>query len=69
MCLRPGFCFWLEERSQGMTACFERARHGDPAAVEAVLAPLRPRMERMAAFYARCSGEEVPPPIRGAGSF
>jgi RNA polymerase sigma-70 factor (ECF subfamily) len=42
-----------------MTACFERARQGDPVAVEAVLAPLRPRMERMAAFYARCSGEEA----------
>ena len=41
-----------------MKSCYERARAGDPAATEAVVESLRPRLERMASYYARCSGED-----------
>lgn len=41
-----------------MNHCFERARGGDPAATETIVAALRPRMARMAAYYARCCGED-----------
>jgi RNA polymerase sigma-70 factor (ECF subfamily) len=37
---------------------FERARGGDPAALAALVLALRPRLEKMAAFYARRCGEE-----------
>lgn len=35
-----------------------RAIAGDPDAAEAVAQALRPRLARMAAYYARCSGED-----------
>ena len=35
-----------------MKSAFARARHGDPAAVDAVVECLRPRLTRMALFYA-----------------
>ena len=41
-----------------MDYCYERARDGDRIATEAVVKSLRPRLERMAAYYARCSGED-----------
>jgi DNA-directed RNA polymerase specialized sigma24 family protein len=41
-----------------MDCCYDRARHGDRWATEAVVETLRPRLERMAAYYARCSGED-----------
>ena len=41
-----------------MMSCYERARAGDPAATEAVVEALRPRLVRMAAYYARRSGED-----------
>lgn len=37
---------------------YDRARAGDPDAIEAVVADLRSRVERMAAYYGRCSGED-----------
>jgi RNA polymerase sigma factor (sigma-70 family) len=42
-----------------MSCCYDRARRGDPVATEAVVRALRPRLERMAAYYARCSGEDA----------
>src|SRR5438034_5192504 len=42
-----------------MDYCYERARDGDRIATEAVVKSLRPRLERMAAYYARCSGEDA----------
>jgi RNA polymerase sigma factor (sigma-70 family) len=42
-----------------MDYCYERARDGDRLATEAVVKTLRPRLERMAAYYARCSGEDA----------
>src|SRR5436190_17802705 len=42
-----------------MNGCFERARGGDIAATEAVVAHLRPRIARMAGYYARTSGEDA----------
>jgi RNA polymerase sigma-70 factor (ECF subfamily) len=42
-----------------MNSCFDRARHGDAAAMEAVVESLRPRLVKMAAYYARCSGEDA----------
>jgi len=41
-----------------MNGCYERARSGDPDATEAVVEALRPRLARMAGYYARCSGED-----------
>jgi len=41
-----------------MNSCYERARSGDPAAIDRVVESLRPRLTRMAAYYARCSGED-----------
>ena len=41
-----------------MNSCYERARGGDPAAIDRVVESLRPRLTRMAAYYARCSGED-----------
>ena len=38
---------------------YERARDGDRIATEAVVETLRPRLARMAAYYARCSGEDA----------
>ena len=43
---------------QGMDCCYERARRGDQIATEVVVDSLRPRLARMAAYYARCSGED-----------
>jgi RNA polymerase sigma-70 factor (ECF subfamily) len=42
-----------------MELCFERARRGDAAAMEVVVEALRPRLAKMAAYYARCSGEDA----------
>ena len=42
-----------------MDSCFERAREGDPFATEVVVSALRPRLVKMAAYYARCSGEDA----------
>src|SRR5918996_18958 len=42
-----------------MKACFERARGGDRHATEDVVTALRPRLASMAAYYARCSGEDA----------
>ncbi len=42
-----------------MHVCFERARSGDRSATETVVESLRPRLARMAAYYARCSGEDA----------
>src|SRR5437870_457398 len=41
-----------------MNSCYERARSGDPAAIDRVVESLRPRLTRMAGYYARCSGED-----------
>jgi RNA polymerase sigma factor (sigma-70 family) len=41
-----------------MNSCFERARGGDRSATEVVVTALRPRLVKMAAYYARCSGED-----------
>jgi RNA polymerase sigma-70 factor (ECF subfamily) len=38
---------------------FERAKEGDSSATRQVVEALRPRLERMAAYYARCSGEDA----------
>jgi RNA polymerase sigma-70 factor (ECF subfamily) len=41
-----------------LTACpFTRARAGDPAATATIVQSLRPRLTRMAAYYARCAQE------------
>ena len=42
-----------------MDRCLERARAGDRFAVESLARALRPRLARMAAYYARCSGEDA----------
>lgn len=42
-----------------MNRCLERAIRGDRDATEALVAALRPRLARMAAYYARCSGEDA----------
>jgi RNA polymerase sigma factor (sigma-70 family) len=42
-----------------MNHCFERAIKGDPTAVETVVEALRPRITKMAAYYAHRTGEEV----------
>lgn len=41
------------------TTTFERAISGDRLATEWVIESLRPRISRMAAYYARCSGEDA----------
>jgi len=41
-----------------MSPGFERARAGDPRAKEALVESLRPRLTKMAAYYARCCGED-----------
>lgn len=38
--------------------CIERARGRDPSAVAALVEALRPRIVKMAAYYARCCGED-----------
>lgn len=40
------------------SACLENAKAGDPRAVEGVIHALRPRVEKMSAYYARCTGED-----------
>lgn len=42
-----------------MSLYIERARGGDPDATAAVAEALRPRLERMAAYYARRCGEDA----------
>lgn len=39
--------------------CYERARTGDPRATRELVEALRPRLTKMAAYYARCSGEDT----------
>ena len=41
-----------------MNESIERARDGDRSATDAVAASLRPRLEKMAAYYARRCGED-----------
>jgi RNA polymerase sigma-70 factor (ECF subfamily) len=41
-----------------MSTCLERARSGDRAAIIDLIESLRPRLERMAAYYARRCGED-----------
>jgi RNA polymerase sigma-70 factor (ECF subfamily) len=42
-----------------MTPRIERAKNGDPSATAEVVEALRPRIAKMAAYYARCSGEDA----------
>ncbi len=42
-----------------MNRCIEKAKAGDPSAKEDLVYALRPRIAKMAAYYARCSGEDV----------
>jgi len=42
-----------------MNDWIERARGGDRSARAALVERLRPRLEKMAAYYARCTGEDV----------
>ena len=42
-----------------MKSAFARARLGEPAAVAAVVEHLRPRLTRMAGYYARCAEESA----------
>ncbi len=42
-----------------MLAVFERAREGDELATRALVEALRPRIHKMAAYYARCTGEDA----------
>jgi RNA polymerase sigma-70 factor (ECF subfamily) len=42
-----------------MTPRIERAIEGDPSATAEVVEALRPRIAKMAAYYARCSGEDA----------
>lgn len=42
-----------------MNCCLERARDGDPSAVRLLVDELRPRIWRMAAYYARRCGEDA----------
>src|SRR5262249_47619544 len=53
--LHFGVC---EENQATMDRCLERARAGDRSAMDALATALRPRLARMAAHYARCSGED-----------
>lgn len=41
-----------------MEPCLEQAIEGDRIATALVVESLRPRLSRMAAYYARCSGED-----------
>ena len=40
-------------------SCINRARCGDATATENLIEALRPRISKMAAYYSRCSGEDV----------
>lgn len=42
-----------------MNCCLERARDGDPSAVRLLVNDLRPRIYKMAAYYARRCGEDA----------
>jgi RNA polymerase sigma-70 factor (ECF subfamily) len=42
-----------------LSICWERARGGDPRAMDEVLQCLSPRLTRMASYYARCSREDA----------
>ena len=42
-----------------MNRSIERAIDGDPLAIETIVEALRPRIARMAAYYARCCGEDA----------
>lgn len=41
-----------------MNRSIERAINGDPPAIERVVEALRPRIKKMALYYARCCGED-----------
>lgn len=43
---------------QAMNQFLEEARLGDPSATHVVVEHLRPRISKMAAYYARCCGED-----------
>jgi len=42
-----------------MHRSIERAIDGDPSAIETIVEALRPRIAKMAAYYARCCGEDA----------
>ena len=42
-----------------MKSAFARAQRGEPAAVAAIVEQLRPRLTRMAGYYARCASENA----------
>ncbi len=42
-----------------MKSAFARARRGEPAAVAHIVEALRPRLTRMAGYYARCAQEDA----------
>jgi len=42
-----------------MNGCLEKARAGDPRARDVLVEILRPRIAKMSAYYARCSGEDA----------
>lgn len=42
-----------------MNGCLEKARAGDPRARDVLVESLRPRIAKMSAYYARCSGEDA----------
>lgn len=42
-----------------MGCCYACARDGVPAAQEDLVTELRPRIEKMAAYYSRCTGEDM----------
>ncbi len=55
---RPLFSFWdIVRKTVKGNALFARARAGDASAVDAVVRALRPRLSRLAAHYARATGE------------
>ena len=42
-----------------MGCCYTCAREGVPAAQNDLVNDLRPRIDKMAAYYARCTGEDM----------
>jgi RNA polymerase sigma-70 factor (ECF subfamily) len=58
-CCACGLIFVLEETLDEMHGWLERARDGDPVALERITEVLWPRVARMAAHYARWCGEDA----------
>jgi len=53
------FLFGHALRRRTLKSAFARAQRGEPAAVAAVVERLRPRLTRMAGYYARCASENA----------